>query len=137
MSESALSAGWPETRKTGVSEELNCLIWAVIWGALMCFFFRAARACGKPVPRSRRAIDPDEGPFVGPWGILESRKRDPDLEWDEIAIIEDLYCQDEEDARDEDEDGWLSEPDDSMNDGWTNLDYFVAEEMEDYWDDNE
>lgn len=120
-----------------MSEELNCLIIAVIFGAMTYFFFAMARNYGKPVPRSHRAIDPDEGPFVGPWGILESRKRDPNLEWDEIAIIDDLHYQDEEDARDEDEDDWLNQPGDSIDSGWTNFDYIAAEEMEDYWDGDE
>lgn len=115
-------------------------MWAVIAGALMLFFFGMARNYGKPVPRNRRVIDQDEGPFVGPWGILESRKRDPDLEWDEIAIIDDLHRQDDEEHNedeDEDEGDWLSQPGDDMGSGWTNFDYIVAEEMVDEWDSDE
>lgn len=120
-----------------MSEELNCLVLALISGALMAFFFGMARNYGKPVPRSRHAIDQDEGPFVGLWAILESRKRDPDLEWDEIAIIDDLHRQDEQAARDEDEDDWLSQPGDDIGSGWTNFDYIAAEEMEDGWNGDE
>lgn len=123
-----------------MSEELNCLVLALISGALMAFFFGMARNYGKPVPRNHRVIDQGEGPFVGPWGILESRKRDPDLEWDEIAIIDDLHRQDDEEHdedEDEDEGDWLSQPGDDTGSGWTNFDYIAAEEMEDYWDGDE
>lgn len=119
---------------------MNCLVLALISGALMAFFFGMARNYGKPVPRNHRVIDQGEGPFVGPWGILESRKRDPDLEWDEIAIIDDLHRQDDEEHdedEDEDEGDWLSQPGDDTGSGWTNFDYIAAEEMEDYWDGDE
>lgn len=114
-----------------MSEELALLFWMVIAGALMLFFFGMARAARKPVRRRRRKAG-DDGPFVGPWGILESRRRDPDLEWDEIAIIDDEIRRDEE----EDEREWLDQPGDSFGNGWTNFDYIAAEEMEDDWDGN-
>lgn len=75
-----------------MNDTLAVCIGILIVGGLMLFFFGAAKAAGKPVPRHRR---PDEeGPYVGPWGILESRQRDPNLEWDEIAIMDDLDDED-------------------------------------------
>lgn len=109
-----------------MSEDLATLVALFAIGALMLFFFGAARAAGKPVPRERRTED--EGPYVGPWGILESRQRDPDLEWDEIAIMDDEL------RREEEERDWLDEPGDDRGSGWTNFDYIAAEEMDDEWD---
>lgn len=120
-----------------MSEGVVLLFWMVITGALMLFFFSMARNYGKPVPRNQRATGRNDGPWVGPWGILESRGRDPDLMWDEIAIMDDLRRQDEEEAQDEDEGGWLSRPGDDAGSGWTNFDYIAADEMEDYWDGDE
>jgi len=114
-----------------MSDDLASLVAIIIAGALMLFFFGAARAAGKPVPRERRTED--EGPYVGPWGILESRKRDPDLEWDEIAFMDDEIRRDEE----EEERDWLDEPGDDRDSGWTNFDYIAADEMDDEWDGDE
>lgn len=112
-----------------MSDAISLLVILIIAGALMVFFFGAARAAGRPVPRKKRTVD-DSGPFVGPWGILESRKRDRDLEWDEIAIMDDEHRLDEED----DERDWLDQPGDDFGSGWTNFDYIAAEELEDDWD---
>lgn len=115
-----------------MSEDLATLVALFAIGALMLFFFGAARAAGKPVRQKKRKVE-DEGPYVGPWGILESRKRDPDLEWDEIAFMDDEIRRDEE----EEERDWLDEPGDDRDSGWTNFDYIAADEMGDEWDDDE
>lgn len=78
-----------------MSDTLAVCIGILIVGGLMLFFFGAAKAAGKPVPR--RHTD-EEGPYVGPWGILDSPRRDPDLEWDEIAIMNDEHHLDDEDG---------------------------------------
>ena len=111
-----------------MSEAHIFLVMVVVMGALMLFFFGAARAAGKPAPKNQRAAD--EGPFVIPWGILESHRRDRNLEWDEIAIMDDELRRDEEtETRD-----WLDQPGDDDNTGWTNFDYIAAEDLIDDWD---
>lgn len=89
-----------------------------------------ARAAGMVIPQRKRGVDAGRT-VSGPWGILESRKRDPNLEWDDIAIMDDEFRLDE---KEDDEREWLDQPGDRDGTGWTNLDYIAAEKLEDEWD---
>lgn len=61
----------------------------------LCSSSREREAGFRESPPSRRS------PFGDPWGTLESRKRDHNLEWDEIAIMDDEFRRnEEEDDRD-------------------------------------
>ena len=100
-----------------MDDAFSLLVMLVITGALMLFFFGAARAAGKPVPKDKRAVD-DAEPVVGPLGGWDSRRHAPNL------------------GRDEDEErgDWLDQPGDDLGSGWTNFDYIAAGGLEDDWD---
>lgn len=66
------------------------------------------RATGKPVRRNRREQGPTS--YIGPRGILESRKHDRNLEWNGIAIMDDEIRREEENSERE----WLDYPGENL-----------------------